>query len=515
MPVLGQHKITAKSILICWETPQSNGSPITHYNIECGDRVITSDAASTLCRNSRNNRSGSDQSKRRSARRDDEEEDEQVSDADEADSDAEEEEEVEDDASEEASIASATAANANRNELLIEDLHPESVYKLRIQAVNEIGTGPFSGYIKFTTAPLPPKPPKLECIQHGFSHLKLRWGEGKNLVDLARYYVELENNRTGEYQNVYTGTRSTCKVMKLHELTAYTFRIAVKTKHAGMGDYSEDFVFVTSAATPNTIKAPRVYIEPLGGSGGNNSPAHPPSSVNGSVSNLNTIVQGSTHLTTGGNANGGAGVLTIEWQTSRNNPFADPIEYVLQIAKSKDQDFHEVYRGPETRYTIHNLSYGVGYLFKVCPIRIRSNGEEIYGAFSPALHHQLTPHRASSAQHGGAGGHSRFPNGTGHDEVDSGANSSSAALSSSAPKTLYAGNVVNSRHELILRNPAVGGGGGGAGHGPSSGGAQAMLPKGGNLAQTISELFEADSSKAVACVLLFVVLSVIVAAFLK
>ncbi|KAL9708526.1 hypothetical protein quinque_012044 [Culex quinquefasciatus] len=515
VPVLGQHKITAKSILICWETPQSNGSQITHYNIECGDRVITSDAASTLCRSTRTRTSG-DHSKR-SARRD-EEDDEAVSDADEDDSDPEEEEEVEDDASEAASIASATLAEkANRNELLIEDLHPESVYKLRIQAVNEIGTGPFSGYIKFTTAPLPPKPPKLECIQHGFSHLKLRWGEGKNLVDLARYYVELENARTGEYQNVYTGTRSTCKVMKLHELTPYTFRIAVKTKHAGMGDYSEDFVFVTSAATPNTIKAPRVYIEPLNGGGsGNNSPAHPPSSVNGSVSNLNTIVQGSTHLTTGQTtaAGGGAGVLTIEWQTSRNNPFADAIEYVLQIAKSKDQDFQEVYRGPETRYTIHNLSFGVGYLFKVCPIRIRSNGEEIYGVFSPSLHHQLTPHRVSSAMHGS---HSRF-NGTGHDDVDGG----SGTAGTHQTRTLYAGNVVNSRHELILRNPAVG-----AGHQQhqhqnqhqhhSSASAQSLLalPKGGNLVQTVSELLEADSSKAVVCVLLFIVLSVIVAAFLK
>ncbi|KAL1378201.1 hypothetical protein pipiens_015749, partial [Culex pipiens pipiens] len=173
-----------------------------------------------------------------------------------------------------------------------------------------------------------------------------------------------------------------------------------------------------------------------------------------------------------------------------------------------------VYRGPETRYTIHNLSYGVGYLFKVCPIRIRSNGEEIYGVFSPSLHHQLTPHRVSSAMHGS---HSRF-NGSGHDDVDGGSGTAGAHQT----RTLYAGNVVNSRHELILRNPAVG-----AGHQQhqhqnqhqhhSSASAQSLLalPRGGNLVQTVSELLEADSSKAVVCVLLFIVLSVIVAAFLK
>ncbi|XP_055644682.1 fibronectin type-III domain-containing protein 3A isoform X2 [Toxorhynchites rutilus septentrionalis] len=505
VPVLGQYKITAKSILICWETPLSNGAPVTHYNIECGDRVISSDASSTLCR------SDSEQECLGESENFDADDDEEYDE----DEDILEEETPTASIGDTAEVTEADPSNEpsvddnpnlNRNELLIDDLHPETSYKLRIQAVNEIGTGPFSTFIKFTTAPLPPKPPKLECIQFGFSHLKLRWGEGKNLADLARYYVELENNRTGEYQNVYTGTRSMCKVMKLHELTAYTFRIAVETKHAGMGDYSEDFVFVTTAATPNTIKAPRVYIEPLGGGGsGNNSPQHPPASVNGSVNNLH-VVQGSTHLTTGGSLPC-SGLLTIEWQTSRNNPFADPIEYALHMAKAKDHEFHEIYRGSDTRHTIHNLSYGVGYVFKVCPVRVRSNGEEIFGQFSPILHHQLTPHRISSSSHT----HSRH-HPAGHDEVDGG--------SCSASRTYFAGNMVNSRGELILANAAVGGQ---LGSGPFAGhhsqnsiNAQTLLqlPKG-NLIQTLSELFEADSSKAVIFVLIFIVLSMIVAACLK
>ncbi|XP_065079056.1 fibronectin type-III domain-containing protein 3A isoform X3 [Ochlerotatus camptorhynchus] len=497
VPVLGQHKITARSILICWETPQSNGSPIAQYKIECGDRVITTDAASTMFR--RSNEQGS-AGKNDQVDEDDDEEEE--TDEDEEKDDLEENSSEDTTERTEANLVDASTSsssmNPNRNEMLIGDLHPETSYKLRIQAVNEIGSGPFSSFIKFTTAPLPPKPPKLECIQFGFSHLKLRWGEGKNLADLARYYVEMENNRTGEYQNVHTGTRSTCKVMKLHELTPYTFRIAVETKHAGMGDFSEDFVFVTSAATPNSIKAPRVYIEPLGGGGSaNSSPQHPPS-LNGSVSNL-TVVQGSTHLTTGATVSApGASLLTIEWQTSRNNPFSDPIEYVLHMGKAKDQEFCEVYRGPDTRHTIQNLTFGVGYLFKVCPVRIRFNGEEIHGQFSPVLHHQLTPHRPSF------GSHSRH---LAHDEVDG-----------SGTKVYFAGNVVNSRGELILNNSGSHHHSGSTIYANSNAStAQSLLhlPKGGNLVRTVSELLETDSSKAVVCVLVFIVLSVIVAACLK
>lgn len=498
VPVLGQHKITARSILICWETPQSNGSPIIQYKIECGDRVIVVEAASTLCRRSNEHMS----TKKYDEVEESDEDEEEDSDEDEEKDDQNENSSEDETDKREANLvetsitsAGANSSSTNRNEMLIEELHPETSYKLRIQAVNEIGNGSFSPFIKFTTAPLPPKPPKLECAQFGFAHLKLRWGEGKNLADLARYYVEMENNRTGEYQNVYTGTRSTCKVMKLHELTSYTFRIAVETKHAGMGDFSEDFTFATLAATPNTIKAPRVYIEPLGGNSANSSPQHP--TLNGSVSNLTqaVVVQGSTHLTTGASA----ALLTIEWQTSRNNPFSDPIEYVLNMAKAKDQEFSEVYRGPGTRHTIPNLTFGQGYLFKVCPVRIRPNGEEIPGQFSPVLHHQLTPHRTSF------GSNSRH---SAHDEVD-GAGSGKYT----------AGHVVNRRGELILNNSDCHHHSGSTVYASSANVSTAQsllnLPKGGNLVQTISELLETDSSKAVVGVLVFIVLSVIVAAFLK
>ena len=76
------------------------------------------------------------------------------------------------------------------------------------------------------------------------------------------------------------------------------------------------------------------------GGNDNNSLVYPPPLANGSVNILNTVVQGSTFMTMG--RNGTTRVHTIEVQTSRNNPLNDPIEYVLQIVKNKDQYFHEV-----------------------------------------------------------------------------------------------------------------------------------------------------------------------------
>lgn len=127
-------------------------------------------------------------------------------------------------------------------------------------------------------------------------------------------------------------------------------------------------------------------------------------------------------------------------------------------------------------------------------MRIRSNGEEIHGQFSPVLHHQLTPHRISISRH------------SGHDEVDG------------SGTKYYAGNVVNRRGELILNSSDCHHHSGSAGYASSNVNAKQSLlhlPKGGNLVQTISELLETDSSKAVVGVLVFIVLSVIVAAFLK
>uniref|UniRef100_A0A182QIP9 Fibronectin type-III domain-containing protein n=1 Tax=Anopheles farauti TaxID=69004 RepID=A0A182QIP9_9DIPT len=522
-PTVGGQKITAKSILISWQTPHDNGSPVTQYNIECGDRLITTDAHSasaaahaatspepaTTAIDEYDDESGGE-----------EEEEEEASVGSAATTDAEDEAPASSNRRQQqeanlvdsklgklastaagspahsgttkggaksaaaATTAAAAASSAgstnsssssssgrtnNSNMLLIGDLHPETTYRLRIQAVNAIGTGPFSSYIKFTTSPLPPKPPKLECAQAGYAHLKLRWGEGKSL-DLARYYVEMENRRTGEFHNVYTGTRNTCKIMRLHELTTYTFRICVETRHAGRGEFSDGFSFTTAMAVPNSIKAPRVCADPSAAAA-----AAAAAAANGVSA---------------------TGTLTVEWQTSRNNPFVDPIEYILQMAKARDQEFHQAYRGPETRFTVQNLQHGVSYAFKVCPVRVRQGGEHVNGPFSPVLNHHLAANVSRSGANAGRSGH-------GSDETDG--------------RTMFQGNVVNSRGELVLTKSSSGAGmllTGNNGYGPDHHGARSDTVAFTTL-QHLQQFFEPDSSKAVVCVFALLLLSIIVAAFLK
>jgi hypothetical protein len=71
-------------------------------------------------------------------------------------------------------------------------------FRIRVQAVNAIGVGSFSSVAKCSTRPLPPSPPTLECVLAGHNHLKLRWGDGKNL-DFIHYTLEMQEEDREEY----------------------------------------------------------------------------------------------------------------------------------------------------------------------------------------------------------------------------------------------------------------------------------------------------------------------------
>lgn len=187
-------------------------------------------------------------------------------------------------------------------EWTIEDLSPETTYRFKIQAVNHVGGGPYSNTLRVTTKPLPPKPPNLECVGVGYNFLKLKWGDGRN-PDFVRFYLEMYNARMKEFQEVYNGTSYLYKVNKLQEQCDHVFRMCAETDHGGVGDYSEDVVFKTSAAIPSSIKAPRIIEH------------------NSLVTERN--------------------IVAIEWQHSKNT-FTDIVEYELQGLKGKEQDFKQV-----------------------------------------------------------------------------------------------------------------------------------------------------------------------------
>ncbi|XP_041067888.1 fibronectin type-III domain-containing protein 3A isoform X2 [Carcharodon carcharias] len=142
---------------------------------------------------------------------------------------------------------------------IIRNLQPDTTYRIRVQAVNSIGPGPFSHTIKTKTKPLPPEPPRLECVAFSYQTLKLKWGEGTAKVlasDAIQYVLQMED-KNGRYSTLYRGPCHTHKVQRLSESTCYRFKIQA-CNEAGEGPFSEVYTFTTTKSPPSPLKAPRL-----------------------------------------------------------------------------------------------------------------------------------------------------------------------------------------------------------------------------------------------------------------
>ncbi|XP_045472240.1 fibronectin type-III domain-containing protein 3A isoform X2 [Harmonia axyridis] len=274
-----KHSSTPTTISLHWNEPLHNGSEITGYKIEIGDRHIPVEAP--------------------------------------------------------ASFYEITSLQCN------------TTYKIRIQAVNSIGDGPFSSILRVATLKFPPSPPKLQCVGIGHNYIKLKWGEGKNL-DYTQYCVEVMNPRFKEFQSVYRGTAFTCKVNKLQELTAYKFRIRA-SNDLGVGEYSKEYEFTTSISPPSILKAPKIVeIEDQ--------------------------------------------ICTIEWLPGKNT-FTDSLLYEVQLCRN-NENYTRVYRGPEVKYQIRDLEEEVRYSARVCSVRLAASGE-LEGPFSPVINFSIPSSKTS------------------------------------------------------------------------------------------------------------------------
>lgn len=66
--------------------------------------------------------------------------------------------------------------------------------RIRIQALNSLGAGPFSHTFKLKTKPLPPQPPRLECTAFSHQTLRLKWGDGPakaSSSDALQYQLQM------------------------------------------------------------------------------------------------------------------------------------------------------------------------------------------------------------------------------------------------------------------------------------------------------------------------------------
>nr|XP_061797560.1 fibronectin type-III domain-containing protein 3A-like [Nerophis lumbriciformis] len=221
---------------------------------------------------------------------------------------------------------------------VLRHLQPDTGYRIRIQALNSLGAGPFSHTFKLKTKPLPPPPPRLECAAFSHHTLRLKWGDGPAKADALHYRLQMED-RSGRFSSLYEGTCQSHKVQRLNESTSYAFRIQALNE-AGSGPFSAVYTFTTPRSPPAPLKAPKVER-------------------------------------TDDNS------CEVSWE-SLSPMKGDPIVYTLQFMTG-NSDFKQAYKGPGTCFTLAHLHPNSDYRFRVCAVRQCQDAPELSGPFSPTV----------------------------------------------------------------------------------------------------------------------------------
>uniref|UniRef100_A0A3Q3H1G4 Fibronectin type-III domain-containing protein 3A n=1 Tax=Labrus bergylta TaxID=56723 RepID=A0A3Q3H1G4_9LABR len=241
---------------------------------------------------------------------------------------------------------------------IMQHLQPDTSYRIRIQALNSLGAGPFSHTFKLKTKPLPPQPPRLECTAFSHQTLRLKWGDGPakaSTSDALQYQLQM-GDKSGRFISLYKGPCHTHKVQRLNESTSYTFRIQAFNE-AGEGPFSNVYTFTTPRSPPAPLKAPKVE----------------------------RLDDNSCEVT---------------WEAL--SPMkGDPIIYTLQCMMG-NSDFKQAYKGSATSFHVQNLQPNSDYRFRVCAIRQCQDTPELSGPYSPTV--TLSPQRNEVASGSGATG---------------------------------------------------------------------------------------------------------------
>ncbi|XP_043227353.1 fibronectin type-III domain-containing protein 3a-like isoform X2 [Amphibalanus amphitrite] len=207
--------------------------------------------------------------------------------------------------------------------LTVNQLAPDTVYRIRVQAVNSVGPGPFSAVYRWSTLSLPPAPPPLEVTHTAHNFVRLRWGDVKQQTERIVYSLECEA-KNGEFYVVYEGSGTQFKMARLSEDTEYRLRICAANE-AGEGPYSN----VVSTRTTR----------------------QPPPSVRGL--RLGDRTERS---------------CTLEWLPVKSGASADQRpSYELQLTPAgRQHEFQTVYTGPEVQYRLTGLEPQTDYQARVC-----------------------------------------------------------------------------------------------------------------------------------------------------
>uniref|UniRef100_A0A8C9WYI1 Fibronectin type-III domain-containing protein 3A n=1 Tax=Sander lucioperca TaxID=283035 RepID=A0A8C9WYI1_SANLU len=241
---------------------------------------------------------------------------------------------------------------------IIQHLQPDTSYRIRIQALNSLGAGPFSHTFKLKTKPLPPQPPRLECTAFSHQTLRLKWGDGPAKAatsDALQYQLQM-GDKSGRFISLYKGPCHTHKVQRLNESTSYTFRIQAFNE-AGEGPFSNVYTFTTPRSPPAPVKVPKVE----------------------------RLDDNSCEVT---------------WEALPPMK-GDPIIYTLQCMMG-NSEFKQAYKGSATSYHVQSLQPNSDYRFRVCAIRQCHDAPELSGPYSPTV--TLSPQRSDVVLGGSAAG---------------------------------------------------------------------------------------------------------------
>lgn len=230
------------------------------------------------------------------------------------------------------------------NEFRVDNLTPDTQYKLRIQAINSIGSGQFSPSLKFKTKIAPPNIPRLECLSVTHNSLKLKFSDNKQIDYQLVYTLELRSkNENHQFTEIFKGCANYFKINKLNENTIYMVRICASNE-SGTSDWSNEYEYKTAKSPPLQPECP--FIE---------------------------LTQNS---------------CLVNWKRSKllsqnNESNEDRVEYILQMKDNQNNDFKEFYRGDCTSFRFNDLALNCEYNVRVCAVRVcADDGLRIQSTFS-------------------------------------------------------------------------------------------------------------------------------------
>ncbi|GMT05105.1 hypothetical protein PENTCL1PPCAC_27279, partial [Pristionchus entomophagus] len=152
-------------------------------------------------------------------------------------------------------MMAAAASSSDDLEFRVEDLEPDTVYRVSIAASNDVGIGPLAKADGRTRRP-PPPPPSLEGEAEP-TQIKLKWrapfippsGSSPLIYRIARL-ADVNDAHAPCYEGEYCST----KIKGLQENSPYRFQIRSYERETGSGPWSEIFSFRTPLAPPPTIR---------------------------------------------------------------------------------------------------------------------------------------------------------------------------------------------------------------------------------------------------------------------